>query len=297
CEFGVRGYVSAYDAETGELDWRFWTVPGNPADGFENEAMEMAAETWNGEWWKLGGGGTVWDAIVYDPVSDLIYVGVGNGSPWNQALRSPGGGDNLFLASIVALDPDDGSYVWHYQTTPGESWDFTATQPIIVADLDYGGARRRVVMQAPKNGFFYVLDAATGELISADAFAPVNWASRVDPVTGRPIENPEARYERTGEVAFVTPTGLGAHNWRPMSFSPRTGLVYFGSRHAAQAYLADPDFTPSSLGTNTGVIRTLTPEQQAEFDAREDLRFEDGGAPIGWDPGAPQPAWRVVDPA
>jgi quinohemoprotein ethanol dehydrogenase len=142
-EFGVRGYVSAYDAETGELDWRFYTVPGNPADGFENEAMEMAAETWNGEWWKLGGGGTVWDAIVYDPETDLLFIGVGNGSPWNQSLRSPGGGDNLFLASIVALDPDDGTYVWHYQTTPGETWDFTATQPIMVADLDFDGRTRQ----------------------------------------------------------------------------------------------------------------------------------------------------------
>src|SRR5690606_38384103 len=198
CEFGVRGYVSAYDAETGELDWRFWTVPGNPADGFENEAMEKAAETWNGEWWKLGGGGTVWDAIVYDPETDLIYVGTGNGSPWNQALRSPGGGDNLFLASIVALDPDDGSYVWHYQTAPGETWDFTATQPIMAATLPFPNGPRRVVMQAPKNGFFYVIDARTGELISADAFVPVNWATHVDLATGRPVENPEARFDKTG---------------------------------------------------------------------------------------------------
>jgi PQQ-dependent dehydrogenase (methanol/ethanol family) len=295
-EFGVRGYVSAYDAETGELDWRFFTVPGNPAEGFENPAMEMAAETWNGEWWKLGGGGTVWDAIVYDPVTDLLFIGVGNGSPWNQALRSPGGGDNLFLASIVALDPDDGAYVWHYQTSPGESWDFTATQPIVVADLEYPEGSRRVVMQAPKNGFFYVIDAATGELISADAFAPVNWASRVDLATGRPVENPEARYERTGNVAFVTPTGTGAHNWRPMSFSPTTGLVYFGSRHSAQAYLSDPSFAPSRVGTNTGVIRTLTPEQAAEMAARPDLQFEDRGALLGWDPVARRPRWRVLDP-
>ena len=295
-EFGVRGYVSAYDAETGELDWRFWTVPGNPADGFENPAMEMAAKTWSGEWWQLGGGGTAWDAIVYDPQSDLLFIGVGNGSPWNQSLRSPGGGDNLFLASIVALDPDDGSYVWHYQTTPGETWDFTATQPIMVANLDFNGVTRRVVMQAPKNGFFYVLEAATGKLISADPFVPVNWASHVDIETGRPVENPAARYDRTGEVAFVTPTGAGAHNWRPMSFSPKTGLVYFGSRHSAQAYIADADFTPSSVGTNTGVSRALTPAQQAEMAAREDLQFEDRGALMGWDPVGRGPVWRVLDP-
>jgi quinohemoprotein ethanol dehydrogenase len=275
-EFGVRGYVSAYDAETGELAWRFYTVPGNPADGFENEAMAMAAKTWRGEWWKLGGGGTVWDAMVYDPVTDLLFIGVGNGSPWNRSLRSPGGGDNLFLASIVALDPDDGSYVWHYQTAPGETW-------------------RRVVMQAPKNGFFYVIDAATGKLISADAFVPVNWASHIDATTGRPVENHAARYDETGETAFVTPTGRGAHNWQPMSFSPKTKLVYFGSRHSAQAYVGARDFTPSRLGTNTGVVRTSTPAQDAELAALERRLFADRGALIGWDPVARRPAWRYVD--
>jgi PQQ-dependent dehydrogenase (methanol/ethanol family) len=297
-EFGVRGYISAYDAETGEFDWRFYTVPGNPADGFEDDAMEMAAKTWNGEWWKLGGGGTVWDAIVYDPETDLLYVGAGNGSPWNQALRSPGGGDNLFLASIVALNPDDGSYVWHYQTTPGETWDFTATQPIMAATLDFDGVPRRVVMQAPKNGFFYVIDAHTGTLISADAFAPVNWATHVDLATGRPVENPEARFDKTGEIAFVTPTGQGAHNWQPMSFNPATGLVYFGSRHNAQAYIPMPeaDFRPSRVGTNTGLIRPVPPEIAAQLAAREDLKFEDRGAMLGWDPVARRPRWRFVDP-
>jgi PQQ-dependent dehydrogenase (methanol/ethanol family) len=297
-EFGVRGYVSAYDAETGELAWRFYTVPGNPANGFENEAMAMAAKTWNGEWWKLGGGGTVWDAIVYDPESDLVYIGTGNGSPWNAALRSPGGGDNLFLASIVALDPDDGSYRWHYQTAPGETWDFTATQPIMVANLNFNGVSRRVVMQAPKNGFFYVLDAKTGELISAEPFAPVNWATHVDLATGRPVENPEARFDKTGKVAFVTPTGQGAHNWRPMSFNPRTGLVYFGSRHSAQAYLGidAADFKPARVGTNTGIVRPVPPELVAELAARPDLQFEDRGAMLGWDPVAGRAVWRTVDP-
>jgi quinohemoprotein ethanol dehydrogenase len=297
-EFGVRGYVSAYDAETGALAWRFHTVPGNPSDGFENAAMEMAAKTWSGEWWKLGGGGTAWDAIVYDPESDLVYIGVGNGSPWNQALRSPGGGDNLFLASIVALDPDDGSYVWHYQTAPGETWDFTATQPIMVANLDFNGTTRRVVMQAPKNGFFYVIDAKTGELISADNFAPVNWASGVDPKTGRPIENPEARFDKTGKVAFVTPTGRGAHNWQPMSFNPSTGLVYFGSRHNAQAYIpmAAADFAVSKVGTNLGLVRPVPDAVTAELEARPDLQFEDRGAMLGWDPVARKPRWRFVDP-
>ncbi len=204
-EYGVRGYVDAYHAETGEMAWRFYTVPGNPADGFENDLMANAAQTWTGQWWNLGGGGTVWDAMAYDPELDLLYIGVGNGSPWNQALRSPEGGDNLFLSSIVALDPDDGSYVWHYQTVPGETWDYTATQHIMLADLEIEGEQRRVVMQAPKNGFFYVLDAANGELISAEPYTPVTWATGVDLQTGRPIEVPEARFDKTGQPAIVLP--------------------------------------------------------------------------------------------
>ena len=192
-EMGVRGYVSAYDAETGAQLWRWHTVPGNPADGFENPAMEMAAATWTGEWWKGGGGGTVWDNLSYDPALGLVYIGTGNGSPWAQKWRSPGGGDNLFLASIVALRADTGEYVWHYQTVPGEEWDYTATQQMILADIPLGGRTRQVLMQAPKNGFFYVLDRATGELLSAEKIAPINWASHVDMATGRPVENPAAR--------------------------------------------------------------------------------------------------------
>ena len=174
-EYDVRGYVSAYDADTGEMDWRFYTIPGDPSRGFENDAMRAAAETWTGEWWKIGGGGTVWDAIVYDPELDLLYIGTGNGTPWNHAIRSPDGGDNLYLSSIVALRPDTGEYVWHYQTTPAETWDFTATQPIILADIEIEGVMRKVLMQAPKNGFFYVLDRSTGDLISAEPFAKINW--------------------------------------------------------------------------------------------------------------------------
>jgi quinohemoprotein ethanol dehydrogenase len=292
-EYGVRGYVSAYDADTGALAWRFFTVPGNPADGFENDLLARAAETWNGEWWKLGGGGTVWDSMAYDAELDLLYIGTGNGSPWNQNLRSPGGGDNLYLSSIIALKPDDGSYVWHYQTTPGESWDYTATQPIIVADLAIDGAQRRVVMQAPKNGFFYVLDAASGKLISADKFAAVNWASGVDLATGRPIENPAARYEVTGQPVAVQPSSGGAHNWHPMAFSPQTGLVYFSASNNSLVYAPDRNFNPnprvSNLGIDLGAGAALGPGATANLPR--------GSYTLAWDPVAKREAWRVDGPS
>ena len=216
------------------------TVPGNPADGYESDVMTAAANTWNGEWWNLGGGGTVWDSMAYDADLDLLYIGVGNGSPWNQTLRSPGGGDNLFLSSIVALDPDDGGYAWHYQTVPGETWDYTATQHIVLADLEIGGEQRRVVMQAPKNGFFYVLDAATGEFISVSPTPRSIGPVISDPDTGRPVEMPEARYDRTGEPALVMPGPLGGHNWYPMAFSQRTNLVYIPVTETSWVMSATP---------------------------------------------------------
>jgi quinohemoprotein ethanol dehydrogenase len=247
-EMGVRGYVTAYDAETGKQAWRFYTVPGNPADGFD-KAMAMAAKTWTGEWWKAGGGGTVWDSMSYDPELRLVYIGVGNGSPWAQVFRSPGGGDNLFLASIVALNVDTGKYVWHYQTTPGEEWDYTATQQMILADIKIGGKLRKVIMQAPKNGFFYVLDRQTGELLSAKATVPINWATGVDMKTGRPIENPAVRY---GKVpVMVSPGAGGAHNFNPMAFSPRTGLVYVPVSETYMAYAAADSFDPARPGLGT----------------------------------------------
>jgi PQQ-dependent dehydrogenase (methanol/ethanol family) len=292
-EYGVRGYVSAYDAETGELAWRFFTVPGNPALGFESETLRMAAETWNGEWWRIGGGGTVWDSMAYDAEVDLLYVGTGNGSPWNQELRSPGGGDNLFLSSIVALDPDDGAYVWHYQTTPGETWDYTATQPLIVADLPIDGLQRRVVMQAPKNGFFYVLDAKTGELISAENFAAVNWASGIDLETGRPIENPAARYDKTGEPVAVQPSSGGAHNWHPMAYSPQTGLVYLSASDNALIYAPDRNFDPNPRVSNLGIDLTTRSEEATEALAS----LPRGSYVLAWDPVAQREAWRVEGPS
>lgn len=225
-EFGVRGFVAAYDVNTGKRDWIWYIVPGDPAKGFENKQMEMAAKTWKGEWWKTGGGGTAWDGITYDPVTDLLLVGTGNGSPWPSEIRSPGGGDNLFLCSIVALKPDTGEYVWHYQTTPADSWDYNSAQQIVIADLNINGQKKHVAMQQPKNGFFYVWEVATGKLLSAEKVVPVTWASGIDMKTGRPIENLAARYDRTGEGMVVRPWFNGTHAWHPMSFNPNTGLVY-----------------------------------------------------------------------
>ncbi len=288
-EYGVRGYVTAYDVETGEQNWRFYTVPGNPSEPFEQPELFDAASTWTGQWWNLGGGGTVWDAMAYDVELDLLYIGVGNGSPWNQSLRSPGGGDNLFLTSIVALDPDDGSYRWHYQTTPGETWDYTATQHIMLADLEIDGEERRVVMQAPKNGFFYVLDAATGQLISAENYVPVNWATHIDLETGRPVENPDARYDLTGTPFIASPSALGGHNWYPMSFSQNTNLVYIPITENYMGYIADNEFVVNDSGWNTGIdlgrgfgLVMSTPGLP-----------EQGTFLQAWDPVAQEEVWRV----
>ena len=292
-EYGVRGYVDAYDAETGGRLWRFYTVPGNPADGFENPTMERIAETWNGEWWKLGGGGTVWDSMAYDPDLDLLYVGVGNGTPWNRRLRSPGGGDNLFLSSIVALRPETGEYVWHYQVVPAETWDYTATQHIILAELEIDGVERKVLMQAPKNGFFYVIDRATGELISAEKYMNLTWASHVDLETGRPIETENARYLDGPQLTF--PSYLGGHNWHPMSFNPKTGLVYIPVLDFPANYGLPENFEYKPGLPNLGIdgITGSLPDDQAERDALGALVK---GRLVAWDPSKQEEAWRVEHP-
>lgn len=282
-EFGVRGYVSAYDAETGKLVWRFYTVPGDPAKPQESPALEVAAKTWNGQWWKYGGGGTVWDSLAYDPELDLLYVGTGNGSPWNQEIRSPGGGDNLYLSSILALRPDTGQLVWHYQTTPGDSWDFTATQHMILADLEINGRKRKVLMQAPKNGFFYVLDRATGELISAEPYVNPTWAKEIDKKTGRPIENPNVRYKDSPII--VKPGVFGGHNWQPMSFNPQTGLVYIPAQDAFFAYSQDKNFKYRPGGWNTGTDFSLLKAAPP---------FVPRGHLLAWDPVAQKERWRVA---
>lgn len=286
-EIGVRGYVSAYDAESGEMLWRWYTVPGNPADGFENEAMRMAAETWTGEWWRAGGGGTAWDSFAFDQELGLVYVGTGNGSPWVRRWRSPDGGDNLFLASIVALDIDTGDYRWHYQTVPGEEWDFTATQNMILADLEIDGRLRAVIMQAPKNGFFYVLDRATGELISAENIVPITWASGIDMATGRPIENPEARYGL--EPVMVSPGAGGAHNWNPMAFSPQTGLAYIPVTETYMAYSAPETYSPETGPMGTAF--TGYDEIRREIATYADENSKAWLA--AWDPVTQTERWRV----
>jgi quinohemoprotein ethanol dehydrogenase len=291
-EFGVRGYVSAYDWESGKMLWRFYTVPGDPSQPFEAPILAEAAKTWRGEWWKLGGGGTVWDSMAYDPELDLLYIGTGNGSPWNQQHRSPGGGDNLFLSSIVALEPDTGEYVWHYQSTPGETWDFTATQHIVLADLTIGGQPRKVLMQAPKNGFFYVIDRTNGKLISAKPFVPVNWASEIDVKTGRPVENPLARFMNPKQPALVMPGPYGAHNWQPMSFSPQTGLVYLPAQELGMAYLHDPKFKDRPLGFNIGIDATavmMPDDPQIRAAALATVH----GSLKAWDPVTQTERWSV----
>lgn len=229
-----RGYVTAYDTETGRQAWRFYIVPGNPSEGFENEAMKMAAETWTGEWWKLGGGGHAWHGFTYDADLDVLYIGTGNGGPWNRNIRSPQGGDNLFLCSIVALDPDDGTYLWHYQTTPGESWDYNSNMDIVLADLMVEGKITKCILHAPKNGFFYVINRETGKLISAEPFVETSWASHIDVKTGRPVEVPGARYHN--DTFQLTPGPHGAHSWHAMSYNPLTGLAYIPTIHDALAY-------------------------------------------------------------
>lgn len=292
-ELGVRGYVSAYDAVSGEMLWRFYTVPGDPAEPQESEALERALPSWNGQWWQVGGGGgTVWDAMAYDPELDLLYIGTGNGSPWNREIRSPGGGDNLYLSSIVALRPDTGEYVWHYQVTPKDSWDYTATQHLILADIEIEGALRQVIMQAPKNGFFYVLDRVSGEFISAEAYAQINWASHVDKLTGRPVENAVADYNKTGG-SLIWPAPFGAHNWQPMSYSHNTGLVYIPTQHVAAFYAPDKNFSFTKHRWNTG---TDTWEMRYDSDPIISRASADAllrGYLVAWDPVSQQKVWQV----
>ncbi|MCZ2475914.1 PQQ-dependent dehydrogenase, methanol/ethanol family [Aquirufa ecclesiirivi] len=285
-EIGVRGYVTAYDAENGKEVWRFWTVPGDPKNGFESKAMEMAANTWKGEWWNMGGGGTAWDSFAYDPELGLVYIGTGNGSPWNREIRSPGGGDNLFLSSIVAVDVKTGEYKWHYQTTPGESWDYTAVQQMILADLPIDGKDRKVIMQAPKNGFFYVIDRTTGEFISGNPYTYVNWATHIDKKTGRPVETPFSRYEDFNKL--VAPSPLGGHNWQAMAYNPTTKLVYIPSREMSYLHGNPTEYIQDPKRWNTG--SKFNPNKPIKDDSKA---HKAEGRLIAWDPIAGKEVWRT----
>ncbi|MFC0243479.1 PQQ-dependent dehydrogenase, methanol/ethanol family [Rhodopseudomonas telluris] len=289
-EYGARGYVTAYDAETGNQAWRWFTVPGDPSKPFEDEAMEKAAKTWDpaGKWWVNGGGGTTWDTITFDPELNMVYIGTGNGSPWNRHLRSPAGGDNLYLASLVALNADTGKYIWHYQETPGDNWDYTSTQPMILADLTIEGQPRKVILHAPKNGFFFVVDRTNGKFISAKNFVDVTWATGYD-ADGRPIENPEAR---SADKPFdAIPGPYGAHNWHPMSFNPQTGLVYLPAQgvpvnltgeKALNQNKMEPFKFGSTTGWNVGFSLNATPPKNLPF-----------GRLVAWDPVQQKEAWRA----
>ncbi|HTQ35832.1 MAG TPA: PQQ-dependent dehydrogenase, methanol/ethanol family [Steroidobacteraceae bacterium] len=306
-ELGVRGYVSAYDAGTGALSWRFYVTP-NPYNEPDNAVSdkplaELARKTWSGKGWKqTGGGGASFDALVYDPVTDLLYIGTGNGSPWSYQARSDSKGDNLFLSSIVAVKADTGEYVWHYQETPGDSWDYTATQPIMTADLTIDGARHHVLMQAPKNGFFYVLDAATGKLLAADKYAAVNWAEKVDPATGRPSIDPRARYAN-GKPTELSVGPNGGHIWQPMAFDPQEALVYIPVHRESFSYQNDPrwQFVQGrwnlAQGPLAGFNQPRPPPPPFKLSAAGEAALAKlpaaGGFLVAWDPVARQARWTV----
>src|SRR5262245_10551035 len=257
-EYPVRGFFAAYDANTGQFAWRFYTIPGDPSkpqEGAAAAALKKAVDTWSGDWWKMGGGGTVWDGMAYDPEADLIYVGTGNGGPWPEELRQSKGKDNLYVCSILAVKPDTGELKWYYQMVPGDSWDFDSVQQLMLVDLTINGRPRKTIMQANKNGFYYVLDRVTGAFISAQPFAQVTWAKGIDQETGRPIINPEAHYDQTDETVAIAPGPGGAHNWSPMSYNPATGLIYIpASLSGSFNYTEAKDFNFAPGRQNMGIV-------------------------------------------
>ncbi|ANY19309.1 Quinohemoprotein alcohol dehydrogenase ADH IIB precursor [Tsuneonella dongtanensis] len=299
-EYKARGYLSAYDWATGDEVWRFNVVPGNPKDGFEAEgvnakAMEDAAGTWAGEWWTLGGGGTVWDSIVYDPKTDLVLFGTGNAEPWNPAALDRGTGDALYTGSIVAVDANTGAYRWHFQETPEDRWDFDSNAPIMLADLEIDGKLRHVALHAPKNGYFYILDAETGQFLGGKPFAMQNWTTGIDPRTGKAAISPEARYEQTGKPFISLPSSMGAHSWHPMSRSDATGLVYIPTNQVGAAYVAQKDWKETGIGYQIGldIGASALPADKA---VRAQARAATTGALVAWDPVKQAEAWRVDYP-
>lgn len=281
-DYGSRGYVTAYDQATGKQAWRFYTVPGSPEENKGDPAMEAAAKTWSGEFWKTGTGGTAWNSMIYDPELNRVYVGTGNSGPYDPQIRSPGDGDNLYLVSIVALDASTGKYVWHYQQNPREAWDYKSTSPIVSATLDIGGKPRKVLLHAPTNGFFYVLDRETGKLISAEKTGKVTWADRIDLKTGRPVERPGIRYENASYDIYPGPAGR--HNWQQMAYSPQTGLVYMSVQNQGIR------FAPSSVG-NSGTVNPAG--AMTLIDEHPDDRT---GWLLAWDPVRQKEAWKLKLP-
>ena len=281
-----RGFVDAFDAATGKHIWRFYTIPGDPSHGFESKALAMAAKTWGEQWWKHTGGGSVWEAMTFDPKLKLLYIGTDSAKSLNPDERGEHRGDELFTNSIVAVDANTGEYKWHYQTTPNDAWDYNATMHIMVADIAIHGTVRRVVMQAPKNGFFYVLEASTGKLISANNFVPVNWASRIDLKTGRPVEMADARYYAHSDGrALVVPGPWGAHNWHAMSYSPRTGLVYIPAMDSAALFEVGAPTEKALLGG--GALRI-----DNGFGKNTELHYKATGRLIAWDPVSQKERWH-----
>ena len=288
-EFGVRGWIAAYDAETGKQVWRFYNVPGDPSKGFENEAMKKAASTWSGEWWKLGGGGSVWDAAIYDPATDLLIYGTGNATPWNQLARDKKKGDNLYVASIVALKADTGEYVWHYQTTPGDTWDYDAVSPMMTIDVTMNGEKKHVLVQPNKNGMLYVLNVADGKLLSADAFTEVNWNTGVDMKTGRPKVVEAAKYEKEGWN--LAPGVQGGHSWHPNAYSPDTGLIYIPTWEAYFPMVRDPNYKPAAGGFNLGIA--FGGPNMAATNLKPTNKTGITGRLKAWDPVARKVVWET----
>ena len=294
-EYNARGYITAYDANSGEKVWRFYVVPGDPSKPQESPALEQAVKTWDDsgkfKWWKIGGGGAPWNSMSYDPQLDLLYVGTGNGDPWNRQIRSPKGGDNLYLSSVLAIHAKTGRLAWHYQTTPGDTWDFDSTADVMLADLTIDGKLRHVLMHAPKNGFFYVMDRETGKLISAEKYGLTTWADHIDMKTGRPVENPGARY--VDKMAAIEPSPFGAHNWQPMTYNPDTGLVYIPAMDGNNLFMSQTDFTYRPGAWNTGVDFAGL--------SRATLQAIQSGQPLppqvgyikAWNPVTQKEAWQV----
>ncbi len=303
-EYPVRGFFSAFDANNGHFAWRFYTVPGDPSKPFENPALKKAAATWDGQWWKMGGGAPVWDGMAYDPEADLVYVGTGNGGPWPEPLRQSKGKDNLFVASILAVRPDTGELKWYFQPVPGDSWDFDSVQQLLLADLTIKGQTRKVLMQANKDGFYYVLDRVTGQFISGQPFARVTWAKGLNEATGRPVVNEQAHYG--ADPVSISPSAGGGHNWSPMSFNPATGLVYIPSNpNSSQTLALDTKFEYHPDRKNLGINRAAAPAGGGQTSGAESAKpialpaigpepvEGQRGVLMAWDPVTQKERWRV----